>query len=70
MYLIKKIWGLLRALQSKGHRGAAVGHCFIVCVQCCGMVDSVQFDNQSLSCSQYIQTICCRGSDDNACHLC
>ena len=57
------LWDTSRS--TKCHRWAAVGHWISLCVKCCRMVDSIPIP--SLSCSQYNQTYCLSGWDDNAC---
>jgi hypothetical protein len=50
------------------HRPAAVGHWVSLCVcSVLGWLIVCQLGILSLSCSQYSQTICWRGWDDNAC---
>ena len=53
---------------AKCHRRAAVGHWVSLCVcSVVGWLIVYQLGILSLSCSQYSQTICWRGWDDNAC---
>ena len=52
---------------TKYHCRAAVGHWISLCVKCEGWLIAYQLSKLSLSCSQYSQTVCWRGWDDNAC---
>ena len=63
-----RCWEMDTSQSANCHQPAAVGHWVSLCV--CIVVEWLivyQLSILSLSCSQYSQTICWRGWDDNAC---